>query len=184
MKILAIVGSPRQGGNTATLVERALEGARQKGASVETIVLNDLNIGYCIACDACKELGRCKIEDDMNGVAEKMKAADTLLLAAPVYWGDITAQMKAWIDRSYCMMDMEMKTPLNGKKGGIIVVCGEPGDEAPEHALQTLNTFCLGNQMTLVDCLKAPGLLEAGAVKDKEDLLKGARALGEKLAQG
>jgi multimeric flavodoxin WrbA len=182
MKILGIIGSPRKGSNSFLLVDKVAEGAKSQWAEVELIILSELNISPCKACMSCKEKGVCAIKDDMISLTEKMKGADAFILASPVYWGDVSAQMKTWIDRSYCLMDLQFNTPLKGKKAALIAVCANPEENMLDHSLKTLAQFCAFNQMKVVGELKAPGFLMPGQVKEKEDLLKQASALGTTLA--
>lgn len=100
-KVLGIVGSPRKGANTDTLVEQVLKGASEKGVSIEKLVLSEMDIKPCTACDACKNTKKCVIADDFASILEKMKESSVWVLGTPVYWWGPTAQMKAFIDRWY-----------------------------------------------------------------------------------
>ncbi len=102
MKILGISGSPRIGGNTDILLDRALEGARSAGANVEKIILNNLNFSPCQECENLKDDGSCIIEDDMQLVYKNIESADGLILASPVFFGSLSAQAKMMIDRFQC----------------------------------------------------------------------------------
>ncbi|MDO4619354.1 MAG: flavodoxin family protein [Lachnospiraceae bacterium] len=101
-KVLIISGSPRKNGNSQLLCEKFAEGAREKGHSVELVRLQDLKIGYCRACDYCMNHdGVCVLHDDMKDLIERYKQADVVVLATPVYFYGISAQMKTFIDRMY-----------------------------------------------------------------------------------
>lgn len=99
-KILILSGSPRKGGNSDILCDRFAEGAREAGHDVEKIRVAEKRIGYCRACYACKEEGVCVLRDDMAEMLQKMIEADVLVLASPVYFYSIDAQLKAVIDRT------------------------------------------------------------------------------------
>ncbi|HWR08223.1 flavodoxin family protein [Sporomusa sp.] len=104
MKVLAVNGSPRKTWNTATLLNNTLEGAASQGATTELIHLYDLNYKGCISCFACKIIGgksygKCPIQDDLAEVFKKVEAADALILGSPIYWGRVTGQMAAFLDR-------------------------------------------------------------------------------------
>ncbi len=99
MKILGIAGSPRRGGNTDTLLARFMEGSASKGAEVKTLSVCSLKIAACVHCDACLEKGQCKVQDDMQTVYREMESADRIVLASPVQFMSVSAQMKALIDR-------------------------------------------------------------------------------------
>ncbi len=100
-RVLILAGSPRKNGNSATLCRAFAKGAEESGHEVELIYLRDKNIGYCQACYYCKSHdGSCSIKDDMAEILDKMNAADVLVMASPVYFYSIDAQMKALIDRT------------------------------------------------------------------------------------
>lgn len=97
--ILAIHGSPRRRGNTATLLDHAVQGAQEAGASVEKIVLRDLKISPCLEIYGCKETGRCIILDDFQRVYDQLLACQGLMLASPVFFYSVSAHTKMLIDR-------------------------------------------------------------------------------------
>lgn len=99
-KVLILSGSPRKNGNSELLCDEFARGAAQSGHQVEKIRVAEKNIGYCRACYACKEIGVCVIRDDMAQVLQKMIDADVLVLASPVYFYSIDAQLKAVLDRT------------------------------------------------------------------------------------
>ncbi len=104
MKIMAFNGSPRKKWNTATLLEKALEGAASQGAESELIHLYDLHYQGCISCFACKtrggkSYGRCAVKDDLAPLLEKVAQADALLLGSPVYFGNVTGEMRSFLER-------------------------------------------------------------------------------------
>ena len=100
-RILILAGSPRKNGNSAALCRDFARGAEDSGHQVETIFLRDKKIGFCLACYHCKKSGGiCIIKDDMADILDKMNAADVLVMASPVYFYSVYAQMKALIDRT------------------------------------------------------------------------------------
>lgn len=99
-KVLILSGSPRKGGNSDILCDQFAKGAAEAGHTVKKIRVAEKNIGYCRACYACKETGTCVIKDDMAEVLQEMIDADVLVLASPVYFYSIDAQLKALIDRT------------------------------------------------------------------------------------
>ena len=99
--ILAIVSSPRKGGNSELLTDQFVTGALEAGHSVEKLCLREKKIAPCIACEAClKNGGTCVQKDDMAGVLEKIIAVDVIVLSTPVYYYSISAQLKIMIDRT------------------------------------------------------------------------------------
>ncbi len=106
MKIIAINGSPRKKDNTATLLEKALEGAANKGAQTKLIHLYDLNYKGCLSCFSCKRLGgksygKCAVKDDLFDVFDQIEKADALLLGSPIYFGEITGAMRSFLERLF-----------------------------------------------------------------------------------
>ncbi len=104
MKVIAINGSPRKKWNTATLLNKALEGAASNGAETEFIHLYDLNYKGCISCFSCKtrggkSYGKCAVKDDLTKILEKIRSIDAIILGSPIYFGTITGQMKSFIER-------------------------------------------------------------------------------------
>ena len=99
MKAIAIVGSPRKNGNTELLAAHTLEAIAEEGIYTELVRLAGLTIAPCTACMACKKEDDCSIKDDFRQVYPKMKEADAIILASPVYYGSATALIKALMER-------------------------------------------------------------------------------------
>ncbi len=130
MKVLGIAGSPRKGGNTDILLARFIEGAANKGAEVKTLAACDLKISGCLHCDACLVKGNCRVQDDMQMVYPEMESADRIVLASPLQFMSVTAQLKALIDRCQALWARKyvLKIPPLGdrrkRKGFFISVGG------------------------------------------------------------
>ncbi|MCD7982162.1 MAG: flavodoxin family protein [Clostridiales bacterium] len=103
MNILAISGSPRKGGNTDIMVETFAQAAEQNGHVCQIVYLSETHPRPCLACNACRNHpdGRCVQQDDMQGIYEKMQQSDMIVLASPLYYFTVSAQLKALIDRFY-----------------------------------------------------------------------------------
>lgn len=104
MKVIAVNGGPRKGWNTSTLLEKALEGAASRGAETELVHLYELDYKGCISCFACKRkggksYGRCAVKDDLTPVYAELKAAGGIVLGSPVYFGDVTGQLRSFLER-------------------------------------------------------------------------------------
>ena len=104
MKVLAFNGSPRKKWNTATLLEKALEGSTSQGAETELIHLYDLNYKGCVSCFACKtkggkSYGKCAVKDDLTPIFKKIEAADAVILGSPLYYGTVSGEMKSFMER-------------------------------------------------------------------------------------
>ena len=98
-KVLIVEGSPRKGGNSDALCREFERGAVEAGHEVEKVYLRDLTIGNCRACDACRKMGTCVQKDDGNELMGRMRDADAIVLATPVYFYSMSGWMKTAIDR-------------------------------------------------------------------------------------
>jgi len=124
MYVLAINGSPRKNWNTAILLNKALEGAASHGATTELIHLYDLNYKGCISCFACKlkdgkSYGKCAYQDDLSPVLEKIDNADAVILGSPIYFGNVTGEMRSLMERmlfQYLVYDESHSSLVTKKK--------------------------------------------------------------------
>ena len=140
MKILAINGSPRKTWNTATLLNKALEGAASQGAQTELIHLFDLTYKGCISCFACKRkdgisYGKCAYQDDLTPVLEKIDLADAVIFGSPIYFSNVTGALRSLMERmlfQYLVYDENYSSLVTKKKPiGLIYTMN-----IPESALQ------------------------------------------------
>ena len=104
MKAIAVNGSPRKTWNTATLLQKSVEGAASQGAATELVHLYDLAFKGCVSCFACKTIGgasygRCAVKDGLSPLLEKILEADVLLLGSPIYFGSVTGEMQSFLER-------------------------------------------------------------------------------------
>jgi multimeric flavodoxin WrbA len=189
VKVLGIAGSPRRGGNTDLLLAEVLKGAASRGAEVKTIILNDLQIAPCQHCDACQKAGRCRIEDDMQMVYKELEQADRIVLASPIQFMGVTAQMKAMIDRLQALWVRKyvLKLPPLGdrreRKGFFISVGGRKIANLFEPALVMVRTVFRVLDVTYAGELLFPGVDEKGAIAQHPDALHQAFLAGQKLAE-
>lgn len=134
MKIVSLLGSPRTKGNSATIAGRLTETAAGLGAEVRTYELNRLEYRGCQGCYACKKkLDHCALKDDLSEVLEAVREADVVVLASAVYYGDVTSQLKAFIDRSFSYLKPDFHTNpepsrLNPKKLVFVISQGNPDE--------------------------------------------------------
>jgi len=191
-KILGLSGSPRKQGNTDTLLTVCLEAAQKEGAETEKIDLIDQQIQPCLMCEKCHENGRkpCVQKDDFHLIAEKMMAADAIVIASPVYWIAVTSSVKALLDRGYSLINESLavslttcNSVLNGKIGAIIV-CGNSRDTQTygEPLANTINHFYKWMGIQLVGKIVASAGFVRGEVADNELVMNQAVELGKKLA--
>ena len=104
MKVIGVNGSPRKKWNTATMLGKALQGAAAKGAQTSLIHLYELNFKGCISCFSCKKIngkshGKCAVEDDLAPVYAMIREADALILGSPIYFGDVSGEMRSFMER-------------------------------------------------------------------------------------
>ena len=125
VKAVGIVGSPRKNGNTEILTRHTLKAIAEEGLDTELIRLAGRNIQPCNACMACKEEEKCPIDDDLLPIYNKMKEADAIILASPVYFGSATALLKAFMERTGYIA--RPKKVFAGKVGGPLVVARRAG---------------------------------------------------------
>ena len=189
MKVLGIAGSPRRGGNTDLLLAEVMRGAASRGAEVKTIILNALEISPCQHCDACLEAGMCKMEDDMQMVYRELEAADRIVLASPIQFMGVTAQMKAMIDRCQALWARKyvLKLPPLGnrrdRKGFFISVGGRKIANVFEPALVMVKTVFRILDITYAGELLFSGVDEKGAIAKHPDALHQAFLAGQKLVE-
>jgi len=141
MNVLAINGSPRKTWNTATLLNKALEGAASQGAATEIIHLYDLTYKGCVSCFACKlkggkSYGKCAYQDGLTPVLEKIENADAVFLGSPIYLGNVTGEMRSLMERmafQYLVYDENYSSLAEKKKPiGFIYTMNVTEDMAKE----------------------------------------------------
>ena len=139
--MVAILGSPRRKGNSATLAENVVGGAKSVGAKVDTYFLHEMDIKPCAAYALCHEdmNAECVINDDMQKLYPKLRQADAIVIASPIYWFTISAQTKIFIDRCYALGNSGGYA-LKGKRIGIVLTY-EDSDPFVSGAVNAIRTF-------------------------------------------
>lgn len=138
MMILGISGSPRKGGNTEYILDEALKVASERGFKTEKLLASALTVGYCDDCGDCARGKPCPIKDDMDKFYELMEKADAIITASPVYFGSITAQLKAIFDRSISLRRQGFK--LKNKVGCALTVGGSRNG-GQEKTIETIHAW-------------------------------------------
>jgi len=181
-RVLAVIGSPRKGGNTDILVQKVTEGAASKGAKVDTLRLSELNIRECDGCHVCWQKKPCSKRDDMLNIYPKIIESDAIIFGTPVYWYGPTALMKAFIDRFVYFNCPENRAKIRGKKAVIAIPFEE---ENPDTARPIVEFFVKSFgylEMELVGKIIVGGVGAKGDVLKKPDRLQEAYELGIRLA--
>ena len=183
-KVLVVMGSPRRKGNSATLAENVITGAKSAGATVDSYYLHGMDIKPCDACGTCRENSskECIIDDDMQELYLKLRETDALVIASPIYYFTVSAQTKLFIDRWYAL-GKGKASALNRKQIGIILTY-EDSDPFTSGAVNALRTFqdafdYLGASIVAMVYGRAS---EAGEIKANRDLMDKAYKLGQELA--
>jgi multimeric flavodoxin WrbA len=189
-KILAIYGSPRRKGNTALLLDQAVQGAEEAGAEVENIVLVDLEISPCLEIYGCKETGRCSLQDDFQKVYDQLQQCQGLMLASPIFFYTVSAQTKILMDRcqsfwvkKYWIDQVPFGQKNYSRKGLFISVGATSGKKLFDGALQTVKYFFDVLDMELWQALLYRGLDFEGDVLKHPEYLEEAYNGGKAFAQ-
>lgn len=189
-KILAIYGSPRRRGNTAALLEQAVQGARDAGAEVEEFVLRDLRISPCLEIYGCKKDGRCVIQDDFQILYDKLLACRGLMLASPIFFYTVSAHTKLFMDRCQSLWVKKYwldKVPFGSrqaKRRGLFIAAGATrGKKLFDGVLLTVKYFFDTLDMELWRSLLYRGLDFEGDVLQHPEYLEEARLAGRQLSE-
>jgi len=183
-RVLILAASPRIKGNSTILALRAAEGVKAEGGEADVVAIGNLKIAPCNACDSCRtrpEAG-CVIKDDMQPLYQKIKEAQGIIFATPVYWFNVSAQMKLFIDRTYAIHG-QGGYAFTGKDVGVILTY-EDDDVFVSGGINALRSFqdtfayvkanLVGSVYGRAD--------KAGDVQTNGKLLQKAYDLGKKLA--
>jgi len=145
MDVLVFLGSPRKKGNSEILTKAILEGVRMAGGTPAIIRLCDLRIAPCISCGGCDKTGKCVVEDDMTALYDKILSTDKIIVASPIFFYGITAQTKAFIDRSQALWNRKRLLQEKGewqdnpeRKGFFVSVAATRGARIFEGAVLTM----------------------------------------------
>ena len=178
MKIICVLGSPREKGNSTAIVKKFCEAAEKKGADIESYNLNSLSFKGCQGCMTCKtKTERCVVKDDLKQVLDAIYEADILVLASPVYMGGVSGQLKCFLDRTFSFLTPDFKTSPDpsrlpkGKKALVVTTQG-----APESMFKDV-----ADQLEMM--LKRHGFSEVktirgGGIRDIGDAEKDERVMG------
>lgn len=191
MKVLGIYGSPRPGGNSDLLLDRALAGAAEAGAVLERIYVRDLKISGCLECGGCDETGACVIPDEMDAVYPRLQEAGAIVMAAPMFFYGVPAQLKALVDRSQALWSGRrlVKTPDQWKsydhgRGYFIAVGATKGKTMFDGAKMMAKYFFDALDKSYEGGLFYAQIEKKGTIRDHPQALEEAFDLGRKAVQG
>ena len=189
--IIAIYGSPRRKGNTATLLRSAARGASEFGARVEDIVLRDLKLSPCLEIYGCRKNGQCSIKDDFQKVLDKLAVCDGIMIASPIFFYTVSAHTKILMDRCQSLWVKKYwidKTPFRGqqdprRKGLFISAGATNGKKLFDGALLTMRYFLDTLDTELWKSLLYRGLDFERDVLEHPEYLEEAYEAGKALAK-
>lgn len=178
-RVLAVVGSPRKGGNTDILVDEILKGAEEAGAEVEKVMICDIEIAPCKACAACRKAGVCIQKDDWPNLLEKMEASGVWVLGTPVYWWGPSAQLKAFVDRWYSRAaEPWQKETFTGRRVILAVPMGDTDPKTGRHVIGMFQDSLDYIGANLFATVLAPGAYDKGDISSNTEVLGQARRAG------
>ena len=183
-KVIGVVGSPRRGKNTGTLVQKVWEGAKSKGIQTALFYLDDYHINPCKACNACKEGGECVQADDMQTLYSALSETKALVLGTPIYFDHVTAQTKLFLDRLYPYIGpkLEHRFP-KGVKSVLVCTWEARNPDAYDNVITWLQRRLSGYfDIETIEVIKASDT-ETTPVSEKEELLRDAFDVGVRLAE-
>lgn len=189
VNILALMGSPRYGGNTDILLDRLLLVAKEAGADCEKMNLNALKMSPCIECGGCDKTGVCVLEDDMTMVYQKIAAADWVVMASPIFFYNITSMTQAVIERSQACWTgkYRLKRGLYGgkeRKGIFISLGATRGKLLFEGVTRTVRYFFDAIDASFEGALLYRGIETKGSIEEHPCALDDAGKLGDCIAKG
>ncbi len=187
-KLVCIFGSPRNDGNSDILLNNAIKGAETSGVYVEKVIIRDLKIAPCNSCGGCREKGVCVIDDDMQRIYSKLVDADGIIVASPIYFMGVSAQLKAFIDRCQAFWARKYILNLPIREGGriangffIATAARNAGEGLFTGAVKTIKAFFHVLDTKYEGEILCSGLEEKGAVDNRQELLQQAYKAGKQL---
>ncbi len=186
-KIIGILASPRRQGNSEILLDRTLEGAKNKGAETEKIILRTLSLSPCIECGGCDKTGLCVINDDFQTIFSHLQSQKLFILASPLFFFGISAFGKSMIDRCQCCWvgKYRLRKPISPKssqrRGILLASKGMPGLDDFMHLKAEVKAFFSVNNIAYFDELLVDDCDGKGPVTGRDDILEKAYAIGQRL---
>jgi multimeric flavodoxin WrbA len=189
--VLGLAGSPRPHGNSGRLLERFLSGAASAGAAVEWVAVAECRIAGCRACDECQRAGECVVTDDFQALEARIVRADVIALAAPLFFWNLPAQVKALVDRSQCqwarkcVLRRELPPSAGGhsRRRGVFLATGGQPEADFGGVLQTVRSFLAVYEADLWANGCYSGLDSAGEIEHHPTALEEAYRLGRRAVE-
>lgn len=181
MKILAIQGSPRKKGNTNRVLDEMIKGAEDNGHEVKKYYLQEMDINPCSGCEICAKGKDCRYDDDGAEIINQLAEGASIILASPIYFGQITAQAKTIVDRFYSIFNNPDKK-FDGK-AAMIITHAYPEKDIYETYIKLTEAqpFLNNTELEFIETLEVAGVKFIGDVDKAEDDLKRAYEIGQKF---
>ncbi|GFO58241.1 FMN reductase [Geomonas silvestris] len=187
MKIVSLLGSPRPNSNSSAIANRFLKTAQELGAETTCFTLNRLNYRGCQGCYVCKTtLDHCVLRDDLAQVLDAVAEADLVVLASPVYYGEVTSQLKGFLDRTFSYLVPDYRTSatptrLSPKKLVFVQTQGHPDEEMFADIFQRYEHFLKWTGFTEATLIRACGIGPGSVDAPPEEALREAEAVARRL---
>ena len=183
MKAVCILGSPRSNGNTATILKEITNTLSGNGIDVRNYNLGEMKINYCVGCRTCETTGNCIQNDDMYRIIADIYESDIVIMASPSYWGDVTGQMKVFIDRCtpYGNTNPHRLPVPVGKTGVAVVIRAGQNKKENETLISTIEHFLGHLDIPLKYKFTAEGISTEQDLKNNPAILENAAVLGKQI---
>jgi len=184
LKVVGILGSPREDGNTTILAREVLKAAKEAGAETVEYVLNELDFRGCRGCDRCKtEREDCAQTDELTPVLKAMDEADAVVLGSPIYFSEVSGQFKLFFDRTYSFLKPDFTGRLRrGRKAVFILAQGDSDRKAHADVYARYEHWLKVYGFDETHLILVSGVHDPGEITKRPAALEEARALGRELA--
>jgi multimeric flavodoxin WrbA len=192
MNIIGIGASPRKNSNSTAMLRAALSGAQAAGAETDSALLRRYRYSSCIGCEKCRADKKCTgLNDGMTLLYPKIEAAQGLILSTPVHFYNVTAMMKAFIDRLYCYFDFDMESRPRawssrlagqGRKAVILAIGEQPDEEDAGFVMDAMRLPLESLGYELADSFLALNVFDAGRVRKDDEVMARCEEAGRELA--
>jgi multimeric flavodoxin WrbA len=183
MKEVLVLGSPRLNGNTQIIISEIERGLKDRGFETKKFILHEMDVRYCMGCKSCYTTGECVHNDDVIQIVQEIFDAQLVIVASPSYWGDVTAQLKTFIDRCtpYCDTNEKRKLFSKNTKGVAVAVRAGGNRSENENLVKTIEHFLGHLNIPFVSSLTAEGINTIDDLISRPELLREAYNFGSTL---
>ncbi len=189
-KVLGISASPRKKGNSDLLLEKILDGIKSEKVDSKKFFLRELKFQSCIGCEKCRENNTCALKDDFTLLYPKIINSKALVIVSPTYNYNVTALMKAFLDRLYCYYVFDNSRPRNwssvlvnqNRKVVLAAICEQTHKQDMGFTIDAMSKPLTALGYEIIDELPVYGIFDKGAVANNENIMNKAYDMGKKLA--